>query len=121
MDRKHPRRARLSIQMTGGMIAMVLLLVVLIYLMNRLFLSGFYLKDKQNTLKEAFTVIDEAADNTRLYTEDFKYTLEQLCANSNLSDLVNALNNIGVTPLDLIAILQALAQAGSLQAEIEII
>ena len=92
MDRKHPRRARLSVQMTGGMIAMVLLLVVLIYLMNRLFLSGFYLKDKQNTLKEAFTVIDEAADNTRLYTEDFKYTLEQLCANSNLSLVVVSAN-----------------------------
>ncbi len=48
-------------------------------------------------------------------------SLIQMEANSSLSDLVNALNNIGVTPTDLIAILQALATAGSLQAELEII
>ena len=48
-------------------------------------------------------------------------SLIQMEANSSLSDLVNALNNIGVTPNDLIAILQALATAGSLQAELEII
>ena len=48
-------------------------------------------------------------------------SLIEMSANSSLSDLVNALNNIGVTPTDLIAILQALATAGSLQAELEII
>lgn len=42
-------------------------------------------------------------------------------ANANLSDLVRALNAIGVTPYDLISILQALKESGSLQAEIEII
>jgi len=48
-------------------------------------------------------------------------SLIEMNAKSSLSDLVNALNNIGVTPTDLIAILQALATAGSLQAELEII
>jgi len=42
-------------------------------------------------------------------------------ANSNLNDLVRALNSIGVTPIDLISILQALKTAGSLQAELIII
>lgn len=42
-------------------------------------------------------------------------------ANSNLNDLVKALNSIGVTPIDLISILQALKQSGSLQAELIII
>jgi len=45
----------------------------------------------------------------------------QVPANANLSDLVRALNSIGVTPYDLISILQALKEAGSLQAELEII
>ena len=45
----------------------------------------------------------------------------ELAANSNLSQLVRALNSIGVTPIDLISILQALKAAGSLQATIEII
>lgn len=42
-------------------------------------------------------------------------------ANSNLNDLVRALNSIGVTPIDLISILQALKRSGSLQAELIII
>ena len=41
--------------------------------------------------------------------------------NSNLNDLVRALNSIGVAPIDLISILQALKKAGSLQAELIII
>lgn len=44
-----------------------------------------------------------------------------LPANSNLNDLVRALNTIGVAPFDLISILQALKAAGSLQAAIELI
>jgi flagellar P-ring protein precursor FlgI len=42
-------------------------------------------------------------------------------ANSNLNDLVRALNSIGVAPVDLISILQALKKSGSLQAELVII
>ena len=53
--------------------------------------------------------------------EEKKGSLIEMEANSSLSDLVAALNNIGVTPLDLIAILQALSSAGSLQAELEVI
>lgn len=40
---------------------------------------------------------------------------------ANLADVVNALNMIGATPQDLLAILQALKAAGSLRAELEII
>src|SRR5574344_904459 len=42
-------------------------------------------------------------------------------ANSSLNDLVRTLNSIGVTPIDLISILQALKSAGSLQADLIII
>ncbi len=38
-----------------------------------------------------------------------------------LSEIVNALNKLGVTPRDLIAILQSLKAAGALKAELEII
>lgn len=48
-------------------------------------------------------------------------SLVEIPRNSTLNDLVKALNAIGVTPVDLIAILQALKECGSLQAEIEII
>lgn len=59
--------------------------------------------------------------NANIQIEEKKGSLIEMEANSSLSDLVSALNNIGVTPLDLIAILQALSTAGSLQAELEVI
>jgi flagellar P-ring protein FlgI len=40
---------------------------------------------------------------------------------ASLSDIVKAINQIGVSPGDLVAILQALKQAGALNAELEII
>ncbi len=40
--------------------------------------------------------------------------------NTNLSDLVQGLNSLGVTPKDLISILKTIKQAGALQAEIEV-
>jgi flagellar P-ring protein precursor FlgI len=38
-----------------------------------------------------------------------------------LSDVVKALNSIGATPQDLLAILQALKASGALRAELEVI
>ena len=40
---------------------------------------------------------------------------------ASLSKVVDALNTLGVTPSDLVAILEALKQAGALKAEMEII
>jgi len=48
-------------------------------------------------------------------------SLVEMPANSTLNDLVRALNTIGVAPIDLISIMQALREAGSLQAEIQVI
>jgi flagellar P-ring protein precursor FlgI len=38
----------------------------------------------------------------------------------SLSDLVDGLNALGVSPRDLISILQAIKAAGAIQAEIEV-
>jgi flagellar P-ring protein precursor FlgI len=45
----------------------------------------------------------------------------KLSSGANLSDVVKALNAIGATPQDLLAILQAMKAAGSLHAELEVI
>lgn len=45
----------------------------------------------------------------------------KLNSGANLSDVVKALNAIGATPQDLLAILQAMKAAGALKAELEII
>ena len=48
-------------------------------------------------------------------------TLMQMNAGAQLSDVVKALNALGATPQDLLAILQAMKSAGALNAEIEVI
>jgi flagellar P-ring protein precursor FlgI len=59
--------------------------------------------------------------NSQVEIEKKSGALVQLPANASLGDLVNSLNAIGVTPSDLISILQALKAAGSLEATLEII
>jgi flagellar P-ring protein precursor FlgI len=45
----------------------------------------------------------------------------QLPAGAKLADVVRALNSLGATPQDLLAILQAMRSAGALKAELEVI
>ncbi len=59
--------------------------------------------------------------NSEIEVIEAQGRLVEVPANANLSELVRALNSIGVTPYDLISILQALKAAGSLQAKLEII
>jgi flagellar P-ring protein FlgI len=47
--------------------------------------------------------------------------LIQLRAGVKLTDVVKALNSLGATPMDLLAILQAMKAAGALNAELEVI
>ena len=54
-------------------------------------------------------------------TVGFQNSTIGIDGNNNLNDLVNALNSIGVAPIDIISILQALKKAGSLQADLQII
>ncbi|WP_395698996.1 flagellar basal body P-ring protein FlgI [Aquabacterium sp.] len=48
-------------------------------------------------------------------------SLIQLPAGAKLAEVVKALNSLGATPQDLLAILQALKSAGALRAELEVI
>jgi flagellar P-ring protein precursor FlgI len=48
-------------------------------------------------------------------------SLIQLPAGTRLTDVVKALNSLGATPADLLAILQAMKSAGALMAELEVI
>ena len=47
--------------------------------------------------------------------------LVQMAAGAKLADVVKALNSLGATPQDLLAILQAMKSAGALNAELEVI
>lgn len=64
------------------------------------------------TVQTDQTTIDVTAD---------KGSLIQLNKGATLSEVVKALNSIGATPQDLLAILQAMKSSGALHAELEII
>ena len=64
------------------------------------------------------TVAKERADIT---IRQEPGSLIQLPAGTKLADVVKALNSLGATPQDLLAILQAMKTAGALNAEIEVI
>jgi len=64
------------------------------------------------------TVVTEKTD---IKIEQTPGSLINLPAGTKLTDVVKALNTLGATPGDLMAILQAMKAAGALQAELEII
>ena len=59
--------------------------------------------------------------NTTIQAKESGRKLIYINGAASLSQVVRALNTIGVSPRDLIAIVQALREAGSLQADIDII
>jgi flagellar P-ring protein FlgI len=64
------------------------------------------------------TVVREKAD---ISISQQGGALIALPAGAQLADVVKALNSLGATPQDLLAILQAMKSAGALQAELEVI
>ena len=71
-----------------------------------------------NALSGGQTVVTEKS-NIEIKQEPGK--LIQIPAAAQLSDVVRALNSLGATPQDLLAILQAIKSAGALNAELEVI
>ncbi|HEX8806930.1 MAG TPA: flagellar basal body P-ring protein FlgI, partial [Candidatus Aquilonibacter sp.] len=59
--------------------------------------------------------------NTTVNTAEKGHQLTFIAGATTLASVVRALNALGVSPRDLIAIVQALRSAGSLQADLEII
>jgi flagellar P-ring protein FlgI len=59
--------------------------------------------------------------DTQIQVQEGKGALHLVGGYATISQLIKGLNSIGVTPRDLITILQAIKAAGALQAEIEII
>lgn len=71
-----------------------------------------------NGFSQGATVVTEKAD---IQIKQDGAALMMLDSGAKLADVVKALNSLGATAQDLIAILQALKAAGSLKAELEII
>jgi flagellar P-ring protein FlgI len=59
--------------------------------------------------------------DTQIQVQEAKAALRMVGGYATIAQLVKGLNSIGVTPRDLISILQAIKAAGALQADLEII
>jgi flagellar P-ring protein precursor FlgI len=78
----------------------------------------------QNTVVQPgpFTTAQgQTQTNTRVTATESGRKLVYISGAATLAQVVRALNTIGVSPRDLIAIVQALRESGSLQADVEII
>jgi flagellar P-ring protein precursor FlgI len=71
-----------------------------------------------NALSGGQTVVTEKTD---IAIKQEPGNLIQLPAGAKLADVVKALNSLGATPQDLLAILQAMKSSGALNAELEVI
>ncbi|MCB1995498.1 MAG: flagellar basal body P-ring protein FlgI [Burkholderiaceae bacterium] len=71
-----------------------------------------------NALGQGQTVAGEKAD---IAITQQGGSLVQLAAGTQLTDVVRALNALGATPQDLLAILQAMKAAGALNAELDVL
>lgn len=71
-----------------------------------------------NPLSDGRTVVGERAE---IAIDSAPGSLIRLPAGTQLADVVKALNSLGATPQDLLAILQAMKSAGALAAELEVI
>jgi flagellar P-ring protein precursor FlgI len=58
---------------------------------------------------------------TRIEVEEEQGTLQKVAPGAALSDVVEALNALGVSPRDLVTILQTLKASGALRAELEVL
>lgn len=71
-----------------------------------------------NTLAAGETVV---APDTEIVVEEDSNRMFEVEKGTTLSDIVQAINNVGAAPGDLVAILEALKQAGALRAQLIII
>ena len=71
-----------------------------------------------NPLSQGQTVVAQKSD---IQVKNEPGKIIQMQASPQLADVVRALNTLGATPQDLLAILQAIKSAGALNAELEVI
>ncbi|MOA26824.1 Flagellar P-ring protein precursor [compost metagenome] len=71
-----------------------------------------------NPLSRGETVV---AEKTNIQIRQEPGNIIQIPSSPQLTDVVRALNTLGATPQDLLAILQAIKAAGALNAELEVI
>ena len=69
-------------------VALVTGTILLCYFFNVTLIERYYLKNKQDTLLEGFSIIDEASRQNLLQSHRFDVVFDNLCANGNITVLI---------------------------------
>ncbi len=70
------------------MMIIVITVIILVFAMNSMFLQTVYMKNKQDTMTEAYESLSKAAEDGTIYDADYLVPFEKLCSSNNLSILV---------------------------------
>ena len=75
-------------QFAGIIIGLVTGTVFLCWLLNTVFLEGYYGKTKQKLLMDCFAFINQASKEEKLDSTDFSVEFDKICSNGNITILV---------------------------------
>lgn len=81
-------RRSITVQMTGIIISLVAGTVLLCWFLNTTLLEYYYTYNKQNSLLDGFSTINNASLEGILEAEEFDVEFERICANGNISILI---------------------------------
>lgn len=82
------KKVSLSVKLTVTMLLLLAGIIGLCWLLNHTFLEQFYMYDKQQTLMEAYAILQDAGEEGILDKDEFDVSFENLCAKDNLNILV---------------------------------
>lgn len=81
-------RYSITRQIAGIILGLVAGTVLLCWLLNTVFLEGYYVRSKQKLLVNGFTRIDRACAEDDLESADFSIEFDKICSNSNITILI---------------------------------
>lgn len=70
------------------MVGLVVGTVILCWFINTAFLGRYYVLNKQESLLDGFSVMDDASKTGELLSSDFDVTFDNLCANGNITVMI---------------------------------
>ena len=87
-EREMMKKGSLTRELVFIIAALIAGTILLCYFLNTTFIEKYYVMNKQDTLQEGFSVIDEASRDGRLQSREFDVTFDNLCANGNLNIMI---------------------------------
>lgn len=82
------KKGSLTRELVFIIVALVAGTILLCYFLNTTFIEKYYVMNKQDTLLEGFSVIDEASFDGQLNSPEFDVTFDNLCANGNINVMI---------------------------------